>query len=138
MWKALGAGLLALALISVTATSRPAFAEPSARMEAGIARLKAALRLTPEQEKHWPRVEAALRAIVSEGDRQQVADASGQTGFFSGVGARATELAVSAAALRRLASAARPLVNSLDDEQKREAVSLARAMGFGRLAARLM
>ena len=138
MWKALCAGLLALALISVTATSHPAFAEPSARMEAGIARLKAALRLTPEQEKHWPRVEAALRAIASEGDRQQVADASGQTGFLSSVGARATELAVSAAAMRRLASAAQPLVKTLDDAQKREALTLARAMGFGRLAARLM
>jgi hypothetical protein len=39
--------------------------------------------------------------------------------------------------MRRLVSAARPLVNSLDQEQKREAVTLARAMGFGSLAARL-
>lgn len=136
MWKAFVAGLFVLAFSGSVATSVPAHAD-SGRLEAGIARFKAALRLTPSQERHWPRVEAALRSVASEGDRQQVADASGTTGFFGRVGARATEAAMSAASMRRLVSAARPLVNSLDQEQKREAVTLARAMGFGSLAARL-
>jgi hypothetical protein len=139
MWKALFAGLLALACcgpLGSIGTAVPAAAESSSRMEAGIARFKAALRLTPAQEKHWPRVEAALRAIASEGDRQQVADASGQPGFFRRVGTRAAEMAMSATSLRRLVSAAQPLVRSLDEGQKREALTLARAMGFGSLAAR--
>jgi hypothetical protein len=135
MWKAFVAGLFVLVFSGSIATSVPAAAD-AGRLEAGIARFKAALRLTPAQERHWPRVEAALRAVASEGDRQQVADASGNPGFLRRVGTRATELAMSAASMRKLVSAARPLVNSLDEGQKREAISLARAMGFGSLAAR--
>lgn len=131
MWKALLAGLFMLAFSG----SVPAAAD-SSRLEGGIARFKAALRLTPAQERHWPRVEAALRSIASEGDRQQVADGSPQAGIFRRVGARATEMAMSATSMRRLVSAAQPLVKSLDESQKREAIVLARAMGFGSLAAR--
>lgn len=135
MWKAFVAGVFMLTFIG-TFGLVPAAAEPSPRLEAGIARFKAALRLTPAQEKHWPRVAAALRSMASEGDRQQVADASGNPGVFRRVGARATEMAMSAVSMRKLVSAARPLVNSLDEGQKREALTLARAMGFGSLAAR--
>ncbi|MGV3633274.1 MAG: Spy/CpxP family protein refolding chaperone [Pseudorhodoplanes sp.] len=135
MWKAFVAGLFVLAFAGSIATSVPAAAD-AGRMEAGIARFKAALRLTPAQAKHWPRVEAALRARANEGVRQQVADASGNPGFFRRVGTRATEMAMSAASMRKLVSAAQPLVKSLDEDQKREAISLARAMGFGALAAR--
>lgn len=135
MWKAFVAGLVVLALSAPIATSVPAAAD-SSQLEAGIARFKSALRLTPAQERHWPRVEAALRAMAQEGDRQQVADASGNPGFFRRVGTRAAEMAMSAASMRKLVSAAQPLVKSLDEDQKREAISLARAMGFGSLAAR--
>ena len=135
MWKAFVAGLFVLAFSGSIATSVPASADPG-RMEAGIARFKAALRLKPAQERHWPRVEAALRSMASEGDRQQVADASGNPGVLRRVGARATEMAMSAVSMRKLVSAARPLVNSLDEEQKREALTLARAMGFASLASR--
>lgn len=137
MWKALLAGLFVLAFSGSIVTSVPAAAESSPRLEAGIARFKSALRLTPAQERHWPRVEAALRSVAGDGERQQVADASGQTGFFKRVGTRATEMALNAASMRRLVSAAQPLVKSLDEDQKREALTLARAMGFGSLAARL-
>src|SRR5688572_2057716 len=136
MWKALFASLFVLAFFGSIATSVPAAADASPRLEAGIARFKAALRLTPTQQKHWPRVEAALRSMANEGGRQQVADASGQPGFFSRVGTRATEFAMNATAMRRLVSAAQPLVKSLDENQKREAMVLARAMGFGSLASR--
>lgn len=136
MWKASLVGLFMLVSFGGISSSIPASAEPSPRLEAGIARFKAALRLTPAQERHWPRVEAALRSIASESDRQQVADASPQPGFFRRVGARATELAMNASAMRRLVSAAQPLVKSLDEGQKREALTLARSMGFGSLAAR--
>ena len=55
MWKALVAGLFVLAFAAVEVK-----AEMSPQVEAGISRLKAALRLNPQQEKHWPRVAAAL------------------------------------------------------------------------------
>lgn len=60
MWKAFVAGLFVLAFSGSIATSVPAAAD-AGRLEAGIARFKSALRLRPAQEKHWPRVEAALR-----------------------------------------------------------------------------
>jgi zinc resistance-associated protein len=137
MWKAFIAGLVVLAFSGSIMSAEPAAADAS-RLEAGLARFKAALRLKPEQERHWPRVEAALRSVMDESNRQQVADASGNPGFFSRVGTRAAEMALSATSMRKLAAAARPLLNSLDDDQKREAMSLARSMGFGRLAARMM
>lgn len=129
MRKALFAGLVALAF----AGSTPAVAESSPQLEGGIHRFKAALRLKPDQERHWPRVEAALRSMARDSDNS---DEGAKPGFFRRVGARATDLAMSAASMRRLVSAAQPLVKTLDENQKREAITLARAMGFGSLAAR--
>jgi zinc resistance-associated protein len=129
MWKALVAGLFVLVFAGLDAR-----AEMNPRLEAGISRFKSALRLNPQQERHWPRVEAALRSMARDGDRQEVADA--QPGFFRRVGNRASELASNATSMRRLVSAAQPLVKSLDENQKREALTLARAMGFSQLAAR--
>jgi hypothetical protein len=69
MWKAALAGVIALAAVS----SLPATAGEmggagsassgiSASVEAKIAQAKASLQLRPDQEKHWPRVAAAVRA----------------------------------------------------------------------------
>lgn len=127
MWKALVAGLFVLAIAG-------AQAEASPQLEAGIARFKAALRLKPEQQKHWPRVEAALRSMTNETDSAQAGD--DQPGFIRRTINRAGELAMSASSMRRLVAAAQPLVKSLDQDQKREAITLARAMGFGQLAVR--
>jgi zinc resistance-associated protein len=93
----------------VTADDRAAFAE------ARIAALKAALKLTPEQEKHWPAVEQALRELSRErtARRERGADA------IERLRDRADALARRAAALRRLADAGRPLYQSLDEAQKR-------------------
>ena len=52
------------------------------------------------------------------------------------LGNKAGELVANATSMRRLVSAAQPLVKTLDEDQKREALSLARSMGFGQLAAR--
>ena len=139
MWKAVLAGIVALAFAAPTS----ALAETPAsgyslqshggnpRLEAGISRFKSALRLTPEQHKHWPRVEAALRSLSRENDT-----AEEKPGFFRRVGNRAAEMAINGTAMRRLVSAAQPLMKSLDQDQKREAMTLARAMGFASLAAR--
>jgi hypothetical protein len=51
------------------------------------------------------------------------------------VGDKATTMAGTAMKLRRLASAAAPLIRVLDDGQKRNAMSFAHSAGFGHLAA---
>ncbi len=51
-------------------------------------------------------------------------------GFIRRTVSRAAEMAMSATSMRRLVAAAQPLVKSLDEGQKREAITLARAMGF--------
>lgn len=139
MWKAALAGAVALVITGSTG----AFAEmpaiqanyrvpASGELESGIARFKSALRLTPDQEKHWPRVESALREIARNSDQSD----NDQRGMLRRIGSRATEMVLSAAAMKRLVSAAQPLMKTLDVEQKSKAIQLARAMGFGHVAAR--
>lgn len=131
MWKAFIAGLFALAFLgSVQANAQSANPE----LEGGISRFKSALRLTPEQYKHWPRVEAALRAMSRDNDRAETSEE--RPGLVRRVRNRAGEIAANASSMGRLVAAARPLVKSLDENQKREALSLARSMGFASLASR--
>jgi hypothetical protein len=134
MRKALLAGIFAL----VFASTVPALAAEGAnpQVESGLMRFRAALRLTPDQQKHWPRVEAAIRSLARDGERQPTETSSVRAGFFRRVGGQVADFAGNAAAMRRLVAAAQPLVRSLDEGQKREAMTLARAMGLGNLAAR--
>jgi hypothetical protein len=85
--------------------------------DAQIDHIKAALRLTAEQERHWPAVAAELRRIR--------------------LGVRAASFAADRFGLRRLVSAAKPLFYSLDDNQKRVALELVQSLGFGSFAAAL-
>lgn len=142
MWKAALTGVIALVISGSTGAfaqsptvqaSYRAQAHAAGEIESGLARFKAALRLTPEQEKHWPRVESALREIVRNSDGADEAD---QRGMLRRIGSRATEMVLSAVAMKRLISAAQPLMKTLDEEQKSKAIQLARAMGFGSVAAR--
>ena len=131
MWKALIAGLFALAFLgSVQANAQSANPE----LESGISHFKSALRLTAEQHKHWPRVESALRAMARDNERAETDEE--RPGLVRRVRNRAGEIAAKAGSMGRLVAAARPLVKSLDANQKREAIQLARSMGFGSLAAR--
>jgi hypothetical protein len=143
MWKAALAGALAL----VTIGTHGAFAQDidgryGARgqasfaieqVESQIAQLKAMLRLTPSQERHWPRVAAALRDMA----QPRAENETGTQGFVQRVGARASAMVANAASIRRLIVAAQPLYRSLDDDQKRVALAVARDMGFEQVAARL-
>jgi hypothetical protein len=87
-----------------------------------IARIKANLNLTPEQERHWAPVEAELREIA----RRMAADkAAGKD----------PKAAINADVAQRLYWAAGPLIMSLRDDQKREVRRLARAMGLEQVAA---
>lgn len=149
------AGLAALAIVASTtvyAQYRPWFSEHMRQMrltpedraafvDARIAAVHAGLKLTPDQEKLWPPVEAAVRdfaklrldrinarmkAMDEAGDQQKEEDPITQ------LRTRADNMAVSAAAMKKIADAADPLYKTLDDGQKRRLAILTRHGGrFG-------
>src|ERR1700716_3553405 len=90
MWKALIAGttMLTIAGSTLASAQQPSPAERSHRAQltsddiaaftdARIAAIKAALKLTPAQEKNWPAVEQALRDISKERIAQREARDTG-------------------------------------------------------------
>ena len=141
MHKTALAGVLALAMtVAVFPASAGEFASNSGTgshaalviSDSHIARLKSMLRLTPAQERHWPAAEAALRNFA----RQQARSDNGG-GLVERVKSQASAVAGQAVALKRVLAAAGPLIRALDEDQKRDAVALARSLGFERLAAAL-
>jgi hypothetical protein len=123
--------LAAPAPLSPAKAANPAAAKPVPRVtrpkfaldDAEIARIKERLHLTPDQQRMWPPVEAALRNLAYRRAREarrrggalQLADADG-------------------AEVQGLKSAAIPLLMSFNDEQKDEVRNLAHGMGLDRLA----
>jgi hypothetical protein len=92
--------------------------------DARIAALKAGLGLTAAQEKNWPALEAALReqakaraARMAEW-REKAAEPHPHNDAIEGLRQGAKRLAARSAALEKLADAAKPLYDSLDDAQK--------------------
>ena len=150
-WLLAGAAVLVLAGSSVVyAQYRPDFRmnmmrlnpdDMSAFADARIAAVKAGLRLTPDQEKLWPPVEAAVRdfaklRIDRANARMKAQDASGgqQTPDdpVARLRERADNMTASAAGLKKIADAADPLYKTLDEGQKRRLAMLTRHRGpFG-------
>ena len=97
--------------------------------DAQIASLKQRLKLTAEQERMWPAVEAALRKIVYTKDAMNP-----QTRAAQSSGSPTTYIDPSSAEVRQLKSAALPLIMRLNDEQKREVKMLAYVMGLEAVA----
>lgn len=96
--------------------------------DAQIASIKERLHLTPDQERMWPAVEAALRNIAyakARYARRHSAPEATQT----------AALDPDSAEVQGLKSAAIPLLMSFSDEQKDEVRSLAHGMGLDQLAA---
>jgi hypothetical protein len=147
------AGVAALAIAGSTAVyaqHRPWFhghfrmstEDRAAFTDARIAAVKAGLKLTPDQDKLWPPVEAAVRdfaklridranARVSapgqQNQGQQPADDP-----VTRLRDRADTMATTAAAIKRIAEAADPLYKTLDDGQKRRLAVLTDSEGrFG-------
>jgi hypothetical protein len=96
--------------------------------DAQIVSIKGRLELTPEQERMWPAVEAALRKISYTKDAvaQTIQD-----------GDRIAYIDLDGPAVQRLKSVALPLIMSLSEDQKREVKSLAHVMGLDGVAASL-
>jgi hypothetical protein len=152
MKKILLAGAAALAIAGSTvayAQHRPWFHEHmrmspedrAAFTDARIAAVKAGLKLTPDQEKLWPPVEAAVRDFaklrIDRANARMNADRDSQdsqkpTDPVTRLRERADTMAASAAAMKRIADAADPLYKTLDDGQKRRLAILTRMGGrFG-------
>jgi hypothetical protein len=114
---------------------RPTADDVAAFADARIAALKAGLRLTPEQERNWPAVEAAIRdAAKQRADRMREraarADerrkALASADLIERLRGRADAMTETASSLKRLADASEPLYRSLDDDQKRRFAMLSR------------
>lgn len=160
MKKSVIAAIAAVAVIGSTAVyaqhrhhhhPRMSAEDRSAFVDARIAAVKAGLQLTPEQEKNWPPVEAAVRDLAKQrialanaraserearraqrDNRGPDADKAAQDRAFDPVARlrdRADNMATTATGLKRIADAAEPLYKSLDDGQKRRLATLTRMGG---------
>ena len=108
---------------SPTGPSVPSQTNFKVLTDARIGIVKAALQLTPEQEKLWPPVEEAVRARADARYNRMVAVAGklGQQGDVDPVElmrGRADALAQRAANLKKLADAWAPLYQTLNPDQK--------------------
>ena len=101
--------------------------------------VKAALQLTPEQEKYWPAVESAIRA-GAEDRKARIAKIQGTVGMradesrievmrnrdpIAFLQRRSQALAQRSADLDKLAEAWQPLYNTLNQEQRQRMAGLA-------------
>ncbi len=103
----------------VSAEDRAAFEE------ARIAALKAGLKMTPAQEKNWPAFETVLRDVMRVRIarmaewREKAKEHHERPDVIEGLRQGAKGLAARAAEMEKIAEAAKPLYDSLDDAQKR-------------------
>jgi zinc resistance-associated protein len=145
MWKTVLAGTTALAIAGATFAYadqgpgkaeraqrwRPNAADITAFADARIAALKAGLELNAEQQKNWPAVESALRDMAKQRADRFAARQNAQTPAdpIARLNRRAEAMEQRGAALKKLATAAGPLYQSLNDAQKHRFVVLARLAG---------
>ncbi len=124
----LAAGTYAVADDTAQQHSRFSAEDRAAFLDARIAALKAGLELNADQEKNWPPLESAMRDIARERAermaawREKSADGRDQPGDLNPIerlGRASERLNAQAAGLQKLAAAAKPLYDSLDDSQKR-------------------
>ena len=110
---------------------RPNAEDIAAYGDARLAALRAGLKLSAEQEKNWPAVEAAYKGLTSQRSERFAARASADKpkGPIDRMAARGETMESRGAALKKFADAAKPLYDSLDDAQKRRFVVLARLGG---------
>jgi LTXXQ motif family protein len=149
------AGVAALAIAGSTAVyaqyqHRPWFhaqmrmspEDRAALTDARIAAVHAGLKLTPDQEKLWPPVEAAVRDFAKmridlanarmNAKPDDSRDAQKPEDPVSRLRERADTMATTATALKKIADAADPLYKTLDDGQKRRLAILTHREGrFG-------
>jgi hypothetical protein len=146
MWKTALAGIVALSISGAnlafaqqsSRTDAPRWqpsAEDSAALaDARIAALRAGLKLSAEQEKHWPAVEAAIRDLAKERAERREARRNARSAdnpaprpdAIQRLRRGADAMTARGAALKKLADAAEPLYGSLDEGQKQRFAILMR------------
>jgi hypothetical protein len=136
--------IIAIAAVCGASAARAANAEPfrrphrfssqdlSAFADARIAALKTGLQLTPEQEKNWSPLEAALRElakarIARTEEWRDKAPATFESDPLGALQRRARDMSARAADLDKVAIAAKPVYESLDEAQKRRFGALVKA-----------
>jgi hypothetical protein len=98
--------------------------DQAAFTDARVAALKAGLKLTSAQEKHWPALEAALRdaakahAARAAQWREKCKEDHEHRNLIDMLRFGATSLSARGAELGKIADAAKPLYDSLEDAQK--------------------
>ncbi len=102
--------------------------------DARIAAVHAGLKLTADQEKLWPPVEAAVRDFAKlridranarmNAEKSDSQDAQKPDDPVARLREHADNMVTSAAAMKKIADAADPLYKSLDDGQKRRLAAL--------------
>jgi hypothetical protein len=117
---------------------RPSADDLSAILDGRIAELRTALKLTADQEKNWPAFEQAIRDNAkARRDRMAAGrDQPRPSDLIERLQRRADAMTGAAANLKRLAEAAKPLYDSLDEGQKNRFAFLIRSMGPHRMAFR--
>ena len=113
----------------------------AAFLDARIAALKAGLELNAEQEKNWAPLESAMRDLAKQRAERFAAwrerrddnqDGDAEISPLDRLARASERLSARAADLQKLAAAAKPLYDSLDDGQKRRFAVLFRgSMGRG-------
>ncbi len=88
--------------------------------DAQIASIKARLKLTPDQQRYWPGVEAALRGIAYKINKS---------------GGKLAAIDADGAEVQQLKNAAIPLIMTFSEQQKNEVRQLVQVMGLQKLAA---
>jgi hypothetical protein len=88
--------------------------------DAQIASIKARLKLTPDQQRYWPGVEAALRGIAYKINKS---------------GGKLAAIDAEGAEVQQLKNAAIPLIMMFSEQQKNEVRQLVQVMGLQKLAA---
>ncbi len=153
MWKTVLAGTTALVIaggsLAVAQSggrtdgprNQPTAEAITAMVDARVARIKTRLRLTSEQEKHWPAVEAAIRDLAKEraarmSERRASRDAAGTTqpNAIERMRRGADAMSVRAASLKKLADVTEPLYKSLDETQRLRLGALLRVSGSAGMA----
>jgi zinc resistance-associated protein len=142
----LAGGTYAAADDSQQQRSRFSPEDRAAFLDARIAALKAGLELNADQQKNWPPLELAMRDLAKEraarfaawrerrerGDGQAADDQAGELNPIDRLTRASERLSARAADLQKLATAAKPLYDSLDEGQKRRfAVLFHGSMGRG-------
>jgi hypothetical protein len=104
--------------------SLPSADHMAALTDARIAALKVGLKLTAAQEKNWPALESTLRDVSKDRAartlewRENAKEHHEKSDVIEGLRLRAKGLAARSVELGKIADAAKPLYDSLDDAQR--------------------